>query len=164
MRSIMLPCPNFCKVYNRGKRPFQKRLCQRRVCVALRAVGVDRYVLPHLRDLPDILRRHVSGVRALDFGCGTGRSTRLLRSLGYDSFGVDIAQSMVESATRLDPDGTYRLLAEGDLERLAALMGYPADESVMISRLRGSQNPRNLETLLQVCSRPCWPSTRSRFG
>jgi SAM-dependent methyltransferase len=72
------------------------------------------------RDLPDILRRHVSGVRALDFGCGTGRSTRLLRSLGYDSFGVDIAQSMIESATKLDPDGTYRLLAEGDLERLGA--------------------------------------------
>ena len=72
------------------------------------------------RDLPDILRRHVSGVRALDFGCGTGRSTRLLRSLGYDTFGVDIARSMIEGATKLDPDGTYRLLSAGDLEHLGA--------------------------------------------
>jgi len=74
------------------------------------------YHLIH-RDLPGILRSHVSGLRALDFGCGTGRSTRLLRSLGYDCLGVDIARSMIESAIRLDPDGTYRLLAHGDLDR-----------------------------------------------
>ncbi|HTS38110.1 MAG TPA: class I SAM-dependent methyltransferase [Candidatus Solibacter sp.] len=87
------------------------------------------------RDLPDILRRHVSGVRALDFGCGTGRSTRLLRSLGYNTVGVDIAQSMIEGATKLDPDGTYRLLAEGDLECLGAnsfdliLASFPFDNT-----------------------------------
>jgi ubiquinone/menaquinone biosynthesis C-methylase UbiE len=32
------------------------------------------------RDLPAILTEHVTGMSALDFGCGTGRSTRLVRS------------------------------------------------------------------------------------
>lgn len=60
------------------------------------------------RDLPDILRKHVEGRRALDFGCGTGRSTRLLRSLGFDATGVDIAGSMIAQARAIDADGDYR--------------------------------------------------------
>ncbi len=31
------------------------------------------------RDLPGIIREHVKGTRAIDFGCGTGRSTRFVR-------------------------------------------------------------------------------------
>lgn len=58
--------------------------------------------------LPDILRKHVEGRRALDFGCGTGRSTRLLRSLGFDATGVDIAGSMIAQARTIDADGDYR--------------------------------------------------------
>ena len=34
------------------------------------------------RDLPALIRRYNHGRRALDFGCGTGRSTRFLRNLG----------------------------------------------------------------------------------
>lgn len=64
------------------------------------------------RDLPAILRTHIIGTRALDFGCGTGRSTRLLRSLGYRATGVDISSSMVRRARQLDPEGDYILLAE----------------------------------------------------
>ena len=33
------------------------------------------------RDLPAILIEHVKGRKALDFGCGAGRSTRFLRKL-----------------------------------------------------------------------------------
>ncbi len=40
------------------------------------------------RDLPDIPTQHGGGLRALDFGCGTGRSSRLLRGYGYDVTGV----------------------------------------------------------------------------
>ena len=36
------------------------------------------------RDLPAIIATHVKGQTALDFGCGTGRSTRFLKSLGFD--------------------------------------------------------------------------------
>lgn len=85
------------------------------------------------RDLPGILRRHVTGDRALDFGCGAGRSTRLLRSYGFDVTGVDIADSMITAARTIDPEGKYLLLAEGDLDQLGAggfdlvLAAFPFD-------------------------------------
>jgi SAM-dependent methyltransferase len=72
------------------------------------------------RDLPRIFSEHVRGRRALDFGCGTGRSTRFLRGLGFEVVGVDIAAPMLARARRLDPGGDYRLLPEGDLDRLGA--------------------------------------------
>ena len=70
------------------------------------------------RDLPAILTEHVHGRRALDFGCGTGRSTRFLRGLGYDAVGVDIAEPMIAKARERDPSGDYRVIAEGDLTGL----------------------------------------------
>lgn len=70
------------------------------------------------RDLPALLAEHVSGRRALDFGCGAGRSTRFLRGLGFEAVGVDVSRSMIEAATRLDPDGTYLLVPDGDLSTL----------------------------------------------
>ncbi len=62
------------------------------------------------RDLPGILTKHVVGTDALDFGCGTGRSTRFLRDLGYHTVGVDIAEPMLAHARTLDPNGDYRLV------------------------------------------------------
>lgn len=70
------------------------------------------------RDLPEILARHVTGRRALDFGCGAGRSTRLLRRLGFDVVGVDISEDMVRRARELDPGGDYRLVRPADLTGL----------------------------------------------
>ncbi len=70
------------------------------------------------RDLPEIIERHVEGRRAVDFGCGTGRSTRFLRELGFDVIGVDISERMLESARELDPDGDYRLVPDGALPGL----------------------------------------------
>jgi SAM-dependent methyltransferase len=72
------------------------------------------------RDLPAILRAHVRGTRALDFGCGAGRSTRFLRGLGFEAMGVDISAHMVERARERDPEGDYRLIADGDLSSLTA--------------------------------------------
>lgn len=71
------------------------------------------------RDLPSLIRKHVTGRTALDFGCGTGRSTRFLRDLGFDVLGVDIAAEMLERARRQDPGGRYELVGDGDLSRLA---------------------------------------------
>lgn len=70
------------------------------------------------RDLPDLARRHVRGTDALDFGCGTGRSTRFLRGLGYRAVGVDIAEEMLRRARGTDPQGEYLRVAEGDLSAL----------------------------------------------
>ncbi len=71
------------------------------------------------RDLPEIFRRLVTGTRALDFGCGTGRSTRFLRDHGFAATGIDIAPAMLRIATRLDPSGDYRLIENGRFRTLA---------------------------------------------
>jgi SAM-dependent methyltransferase len=69
------------------------------------------------RDLPEIIEAHVGGTGAIDFGCGTGRSTRFLRDLGFNVTGVDISASMIAKARQADPRGTYRLIDENGLER-----------------------------------------------
>lgn len=66
------------------------------------------------RDLPAIIEEHVRGRKALDFGCGTGRSTRFLGDLGFDSVGVDIAEHMLALARERAPQGEYRLIPDGD--------------------------------------------------
>ena len=66
------------------------------------------------RDLPGLVMDHVTGSRALDFGCGAGRSTRFLEGLGLDVVGVDVSEDMLGNARALDPGGDYRLIdAEG---------------------------------------------------
>jgi len=72
------------------------------------------------RDLPEIIAAHVTGRRTLDFGCGTGRSTRFARRLGLDVVGADIAPEMIAKARELDPDGTYSLLKGDDLSQFQA--------------------------------------------
>ena len=72
------------------------------------------------RDLPAIFAEHARGTRALDFGCGTGRSTRFLRRCGFEVTGVDIAPKMIAKARELDPDGDYRLAEDDDLSTIEA--------------------------------------------
>jgi SAM-dependent methyltransferase len=50
---------------------------------------------------------------SLDVGCGAGRSTRFLQSLGLRTVGLDISEAMLDEARRADPDGRY--------------VSYPAD-------------------------------------
>jgi SAM-dependent methyltransferase len=70
------------------------------------------------RDLPEIYRKHVKGRRALDFGCGAGRSTRFLKRLGFDAMGVDIAEDMLALARGFDSDGDYRRAGTDELRGL----------------------------------------------
>jgi SAM-dependent methyltransferase len=70
------------------------------------------------RDLPDIFREHVTGTRAVDFGCGAGRSTRFLRSCGFRAVGIDIAREMLAQAHARDPEGAYVLVPDGDYTAL----------------------------------------------
>jgi len=70
------------------------------------------------RDLPAIIRAHTHGTRALDFGCGAGRSTRFLRALGFDPIGVDISEAMLTHARARDAGGDYRLIPDGDFSSL----------------------------------------------
>ncbi|MGB3563065.1 MAG: class I SAM-dependent methyltransferase [Thermoanaerobaculia bacterium] len=70
------------------------------------------------RDLPALLREHVAGDCAVDFGCGTGRSTRLLKALGFRAIGLDISAEMVAIARARDALGDYRVIEDGDFSAL----------------------------------------------
>ena len=67
------------------------------------------------RDLPAIISEHVTGTKALDFGCGTGRSSRFLQRLGFNVIGVDISQDMLRIARTSDPMDDYRLVSGDNL-------------------------------------------------
>jgi SAM-dependent methyltransferase len=69
------------------------------------------------RDLPGIIFEHVKGRKAIDFGCGTGRSTRFLQKYGFDTIGVDIAEDMIKKAREIDPKGDYRLIEDANLNQ-----------------------------------------------
>ena len=60
---------------------------------------------------------HVTGNKALDFGCGTGRSSRYLEKLGFATIGIDISDDMLRQARERDKEGDYRLVTEGDLRQ-----------------------------------------------
>jgi SAM-dependent methyltransferase len=70
------------------------------------------------RDIPAIIEKYTpplttgTKLKALDFGCGTGRSTRFLKNLGFDAIGVDISEDMLAIARRLDPEGEYILTSD----------------------------------------------------
>jgi SAM-dependent methyltransferase len=70
------------------------------------------------RDLPAIISKHVRGGKALDFGCGAGRSTRFLKKLNFDTVGIDISSSMIRAAKNADPHGDYRLVRDRDFSQL----------------------------------------------
>lgn len=92
------------------------------------------------RDLPAIIGEHVRGRKAVDFGCGAGRSTRFLRGLGFDVVGVDISEPMLAQARERDPQGEYRLVSDDALRGLAtdtydlALSAFTFDNIATVER------------------------------
>ena len=71
------------------------------------------------RDLPEIISQHVNGKAALDFGCGTGRSTRFLQKLGFHTIGIDISEEMIAIAKKLDLKNDYFLIKDGDFHQFS---------------------------------------------
>jgi SAM-dependent methyltransferase len=71
------------------------------------------------RDLPAIFAAHIRGKRAVDFGCGTGRSTRFLKDHGFGTIGLDISEDMLKKARESDPSGDYRRIPDGAVGRIA---------------------------------------------
>ena len=68
-----------------------------------------------IRDVPSLLEKYLNRqnqqmIKALDFGCGTGVSTRYLKSLDQRFIvdGVDISLDMLKLAGEADPKGNYR--------------------------------------------------------
>lgn len=69
------------------------------------------------RDLPEIIGTYVTGGESLDFGCGTGRSTRFLKKIGFKTTGVDISKNMILQAKKIDPNGDYQLIKEKQFDQ-----------------------------------------------
>jgi ubiquinone/menaquinone biosynthesis C-methylase UbiE len=67
------------------------------------------------RDIPLLIKKFVRGPLALDYGCGAGRSTRFLKTLGLQVEGVDIDHSMLEEARKLDSQTPYTYIESGQL-------------------------------------------------
>ncbi|HUI31564.1 MAG TPA: class I SAM-dependent methyltransferase [Candidatus Acidoferrales bacterium] len=72
------------------------------------------------RDLPEIIAGHVRGNRAVDFGCGAGRSTRFLKKLGFEVIGIDVALDMLKKAKEMDAEGNYQLVSNGSYSHIGA--------------------------------------------
>jgi SAM-dependent methyltransferase len=70
------------------------------------------------RDLPKIVGSYAKGNKAIDFGCGTGRSSRFLSRLGFDVTGIDISAEMVAIAKTTDPLGKYMVIENGNFSCL----------------------------------------------
>lgn len=96
------------------------------------------------RDLPEIFRAHVKGTRALDFGCGAGRSTRFLRGLGFATTGVDISPEMVARAHEVDPQGDYRVIPGDDMS------GLPSESFSLIQSAFTFDNIPGMDTKVHL--------------
>ncbi len=75
---------------------------------------VNTYYLAY-RDLPCVFAKHMPLGTALDYGCGSGRSTRFLRDQGFSVVGADISLAMISRAREQDPEGDYHLINPADL-------------------------------------------------
>ncbi len=62
------------------------------------------------RDIPELVRKHVSGTRTLDYGCGVGKSSSFLKSLGLRVKGVDINPQMIDYTKNVYPDIEYEVI------------------------------------------------------
>lgn len=82
---------------------------------AYATLGLDGGYFLAFRDLPPLLEKYVHGNKALDYGCGAGRSTRFLKNLGYDVIGADISSDMLRQAIEQDDAGDYRRIASAQL-------------------------------------------------
>jgi SAM-dependent methyltransferase len=116
------------------------------------------------RDLPAILSANVTGTKALDFGCGTGRTTRFLRKFGLNVTGVDISEDMLGIARAQDPSGDYRLVPgdnltefdSGSFDLIVSLFTF--DNVPSAAKIRIFSDLRNLlrpaGTIVSVVSSP----------
>lgn len=126
---------------------------------ASRAAAYDTLELDgtyHLafRDLPAILAEHVHGDRAVDFGCGTGRTTRLLERLAFQVVGLDISEEMVAIARARDPQGDYRVIEDGDFSSLPAGAFDLVLAAFTFDNIPGFERKARLFTDLKALLRP----------
>jgi ubiquinone/menaquinone biosynthesis C-methylase UbiE len=115
---------------------------------AYATLGITNGYYLAYRDLPGLFSKYQLSGAALDYGCGTGRSTRFLRDHGFSAVGVDIADAVIAKAREQDPQGQYRVIASGDLR------SFPAtDFDLVLSEMPFDNMPtmgEKVRTLLEM--------------
>lgn len=96
------------------------------------------------QDLPKLIKHYVTGKKALDYGCGTGFSTRLLHELGFDVVGVDISHNMLNQALAQKDGIPYALIQHAQINSspetydlvLSALVYFDVPSLMMIEEIQ----------------------------
>ncbi|MBN1914273.1 MAG: class I SAM-dependent methyltransferase [Parachlamydiales bacterium] len=68
------------------------------------------------RDLPIIISKYSRGKKALDYGCGTGISSKFLYDLGFDVTGTDTSKKMLKRAQKTFPYIEFQLFNSLELK------------------------------------------------
>lgn len=90
---------------------------------------IDTFYLG-FRDIPFFVEKYVKGKLALDFGCGSGRSTKFLKELGFDTIGVDVNSNMVNQAKQIDSGGRYILINDSPLPFPDFSFDFPENKNI----------------------------------
>lgn len=77
--------------------------------------GIEGTSMLAFREADELIRRYCKGTQALDFGCGAGRSTQFIKSLGFEVTGADISKALLKEARRLDPETAYLEIRKGQI-------------------------------------------------
>lgn len=67
------------------------------------------------RDIKQLIQKYVKGKETLDYGCGCGKSTMFLKTLGLNVSGVDINKDMIRHAAKEDINGNYAVITSGNI-------------------------------------------------
>lgn len=106
------------------------------------------------RDLPEIIAKHVTGKRAIDFGCGTGRSTRFLKKFGFNVTGIDSAQDMLDIARKLDVVNDYKLVTNGHYDHIGIKQFDLIQSIFTFDNIPGWENRTNILKGLRDLMKP----------
>lgn len=74
-------------------------------------VSASRYL--SYRDISALLKQYVHGTKALDYGSGTGLSTKFLLEQGYEVTGVEVSLAMIEKSKKALPEVNFSLIKDG---------------------------------------------------
>ena len=136
---------------------------------SLQAEDRDNRFTRLLYFLTDRIVEHVPSGKLLDFGCGPGLLCSLLADRGFDVYGTDIAERMIEAAMQRmagkvdDPGSRFHVCRDGevpfdgeqfDLVIASQVLGYVADQPACVERFRSLLKPGGL----------CVASVTNRFS
>lgn len=70
------------------------------------------------RDIGLIIKSYITGVKTLDFGCGAGRSSRILKEEGLTVVGVDVSKDMIDQAIKTSVGIDFFLIEKNEFTNI----------------------------------------------